>query len=51
MLARQRVVRSELGEDGDHHAAQQVLAPGVLFGAEDTLQLLQRLFGVTAVPG
>ena len=39
MLARQRVVGAELGEDRDHHAAEQVLALGVLLGGEDTLQL------------
>ena len=51
MLTRQRVVSAQLGEDRDHHAAEQILAAGVLLGGQHHLKLLERLFGIPAVPG
>jgi hypothetical protein len=40
VLARQRVIRAELGEDRDHDAAQQVLAILILLRREDLLKAL-----------
>ena len=51
MFSRERVVRSQLGEDRDHHAAQLVLAGWVLLAGQRRLQLLERLLGISLVPG
>ena len=51
MLARERVVRPELGEEGDHQATDQVLALSVVLLLNGLLQPLQRRGAVALVPG
>ena len=48
MLARKRVISAELGEDRDHHPAQQILALGILLCGQGALEPLERLLGVAA---
>jgi hypothetical protein len=50
MLARQRIARPQLGEDGDHDLAQ-VLARGLVGLGEGLLKRLKGGGAVVAVPG
>src|SRR5919206_154395 len=51
MLARERVVRAELGEEAYHRAADQILALRVALVHEGVLQLLEGGLLLAAVPG
>src|SRR4051794_29052616 len=51
MLARQRVVGTELREDRDHHSADQVPPLLILLGHEHSLKSFEGLAGLAAVPG
>ena len=51
MLAGERVVRSELGEDRDHHLADLVPALGVVGARERLVERLEGGLVVTRVPG
>src|SRR5436190_4959291 len=51
MLARQRMVRPELGEDRDHDLAQEIAALGVIGLRDRLLKALQGRLELAGVPG
>jgi hypothetical protein len=51
VLARERAVRAELGEESDHHSADEVLAPSIGLTRQRVLKRLQGCLVIAAIPG